>query len=57
MCFVGPNGHAEALLIAQIALLIGVGRLAGELMQRIDQPAVMGQLIAGMIPGPILSPA
>lgn len=39
MCFVGPNGHAEALLIAQIALLIGVGRLAGEQFrsQRLDK--------------------
>jgi Kef-type K+ transport system membrane component KefB/nucleotide-binding universal stress UspA family protein len=42
----------EALFIAQIVLLLLVGRLAGELMQRIGQPAVMGQLIAGVVLGP-----
>jgi Kef-type K+ transport system membrane component KefB len=30
-------------------LLIVVGRLLGELMQRIGQPAVIGQLLAGII--------
>jgi Kef-type K+ transport system membrane component KefB/nucleotide-binding universal stress UspA family protein len=34
-----------------IALLV-CGRLAGEVMQRIGQPAVMGQLIAGILLGP-----
>jgi Kef-type K+ transport system membrane component KefB len=41
-----------ALFIAQIVLLLLVGRLLGEAMQRIGQPAVMGQLIAGVILGP-----
>jgi Kef-type K+ transport system membrane component KefB len=36
---------------AIIALLV-CGRLAGEIMQRIGQPAVMGQLIAGILLGP-----
>jgi Kef-type K+ transport system membrane component KefB/nucleotide-binding universal stress UspA family protein len=43
---------SEALFIAQIVLLLLVGRLAGEAMQRIGQPAVMGQLIAGVVLGP-----
>jgi|SRR5579859_471524 len=43
---------SEALFIAQIVLLLLVGRLAGEGMQRIGQPAVMGQLIAGIVLGP-----
>jgi hypothetical protein len=43
---------SEALFIAQIVLLLLVGRLLGEMMQRIGQPAVMGQLIAGIILGP-----
>jgi Kef-type K+ transport system membrane component KefB/nucleotide-binding universal stress UspA family protein len=43
---------SEALFIAQIVLLLLVGRLLGEFMQRIGQPAVMGQLIAGVILGP-----
>jgi len=43
---------SEAHFIAQIVLLLMVGRLLGEAMQRIGQPAVMGQLIAGIILGP-----
>ena len=35
---------SEALFLAQIVLLLVVGRLMGEAMQRIGQPAVMGQL-------------
>ena len=38
---------SEAIFIAQIVLLLLVARLLGEIMQRIGQPAVMGQLIAG----------
>jgi Kef-type K+ transport system membrane component KefB/nucleotide-binding universal stress UspA family protein len=45
-------GSSEALFIAQIVLLLLVGRLLGEAMQRIGQPAVMGQLIAGVVLGP-----
>src|SRR6516165_3348796 len=47
-----PTVPSEALFIAQIVLLLLVGRLLGEVMQRIGQPAVMGQLIAGVILGP-----
>jgi len=43
---------SEALFLAQIVLLLVVGRLMGEAMQRIRQPAVMGQLIAGILLGP-----
>ena len=43
---------SEALFLAQIVLLLLVGRLLGEAMQRIGQPAVMGQLIAGILLGP-----
>ena len=35
---------SEAIFIAQIVLLLLVARLLGEIMQRIGQPAVMGQL-------------
>src|ERR1700686_32441 len=47
-----PSGPSEAIFFAQIGLLLVVGRLLGEVMQRIGQPAVMGQLIAGMVLGP-----
>src|ERR1700686_65434 len=43
---------SEALFLAQIVLLLLVGRLMAEAMQRIGQPAVMGQLIAGILLGP-----
>jgi Kef-type K+ transport system membrane component KefB/nucleotide-binding universal stress UspA family protein len=45
------SGATEALFIVQIVLLLLVGRLLGEAMQRIGQPAVIGQLIAGMLLG------
>jgi Kef-type K+ transport system membrane component KefB/nucleotide-binding universal stress UspA family protein len=43
---------SEFLLLAQIATLILVGRLLGEFMQRIGQPAVIGQLLGGVLLGP-----
>jgi Kef-type K+ transport system membrane component KefB/nucleotide-binding universal stress UspA family protein len=46
------TGNAEALFIVQIVLLLLVGRLLGEAMQRIGQPAIIGQLIAGILLGP-----
>jgi Kef-type K+ transport system membrane component KefB/nucleotide-binding universal stress UspA family protein len=46
------SGNSEALFIVQIVLLLLVGRLLGEAMQRIGQPAVIGQLIAGIVLGP-----
>ena len=41
-----------AIFAAQLFLLMLVGRLLGEAMLRIGQPAVMGQLIAGLVLGP-----
>ena len=46
------RGAAQALFIAQLALLLLVGRLMGEAAQRIGQPSVMGQLIGGLLLGP-----
>ncbi len=48
------GGASEALFIAEIGLLLLVGRLLGEAARRIGQPAVMGQLIAGVLLGPSL---
>jgi Kef-type K+ transport system membrane component KefB/nucleotide-binding universal stress UspA family protein len=48
------SGPSESVFIIQIAVLLVVGRLLGELMLRIGQPAVMGQLIAGIMLGPSL---
>jgi K+:H+ antiporter len=44
--------HAVALFVVQIAVLLLVGRLLGEVAQRFGQPAVMGQLVAGILLGP-----
>src|SRR4051812_47000046 len=45
---------SEFLLIVQISLLIAVGRGLGEIMQRIGQPSVIGELLAGLLLGPSL---
>jgi Kef-type K+ transport system membrane component KefB/nucleotide-binding universal stress UspA family protein len=46
------SGPSVLIFIAQLIALLFCGRLMGELMQRIGQPAVMGQLIAGILLGP-----
>jgi Kef-type K+ transport system membrane component KefB/nucleotide-binding universal stress UspA family protein len=46
------SGASEAVFIVQIVLLLLVGRLLGEAMQRIGQPAIIGQLLAGIVLGP-----
>jgi K+:H+ antiporter len=43
---------SEVVFLSQIILLLVCGRLLGEAMQRIGHPAVMGQLIAGILLGP-----
>jgi Kef-type K+ transport system membrane component KefB/nucleotide-binding universal stress UspA family protein len=43
---------AEAIFIAELGLLLLVGRLMGEAAQRLGQPAVMGMLIGGLLLGP-----
>jgi Kef-type K+ transport system membrane component KefB/nucleotide-binding universal stress UspA family protein len=45
-------GLDEAILVTQILLLVVVGRGLGELMIRIGQPSIVGQLLAGVILGP-----
>src|ERR1700735_2818076 len=50
----GSTGQEPSLAIffGEIVALIVVGRLIGELLERIGQPAVMGQLIGRMLLGP-----
>jgi Kef-type K+ transport system membrane component KefB/nucleotide-binding universal stress UspA family protein len=48
----GGGQPSEALFLAQLVLLMLSGRLLGEAMVRIGQPAVMGQLVAGVVLGP-----
>src|ERR1700730_17833900 len=48
----GMQEPSLAIFFGQIVALIVCGRLVGELMERIGQPAVMGQLIGGILLGP-----
>jgi Kef-type K+ transport system membrane component KefB/nucleotide-binding universal stress UspA family protein len=47
-----PPESSIALFIAELGVLLLVGRLMGEIAQRIGQPPVMGQLIGGVLLGP-----
>lgn len=44
--------HSTAHFLTQIVLMLLVGRLAGEVLQRIGSSAVMGQVLAGILIGP-----
>ncbi len=44
--------HTTAIFAAELILLLFFGRLIGELMTRIGQPAIFGQLLAGVLLGP-----
>lgn len=48
----GSSEHMVAIFLIEIMLMLLLGRILGELMQRLGQPEVMGQLIAGIIVGP-----
>src|ERR1700746_2804423 len=48
------HGASVAVFIAQLVVLLIAGRLVGELMQRLGQPAVTGQIIAGVLLGPAM---
>lgn len=54
--FAANGGHtavpSEGLFLIQIVILVIVGRLLGELMVRIGQPSIMGQIIGGVLLGP-----
>jgi len=47
-------GSSEGIFVLELILLLVVGRGLGELFQRFDQPAIMGQLIGGILLGPTL---
>ncbi len=44
--------HTLAIFAAELILLLLTGRLLGEVMNRFGQPALFGQLIAGILLGP-----
>ena len=45
----GEKAPSAAIFLAELVVLMVAGRLLGEAMQRIGQPAVMGQLLAGLM--------
>src|SRR5260370_7733779 len=48
-----PHSDSTAtIFVAEVLLMLLVGRLLGELLQRLGQPAVLGQLLAGILLGP-----
>lgn len=44
--------HEVLVFLVQLALLIGVARLLGGVMKQFGQPAVVGELLAGVLLGP-----
>ncbi|HSM45959.1 MAG TPA: cation:proton antiporter, partial [Acidimicrobiia bacterium] len=47
--------HDDVLqLVVQIALLLAAARLLGGVAQRLKQPSVVGEIMAGVILGPSL---
>jgi Kef-type K+ transport system membrane component KefB len=52
--FTAAPHHDVLLLLVQIAVLLAAARTGGEIAQRLNQPAVVGELLAGIILGPSL---
>ncbi len=48
------NEHEVLVFLVQLALLVGVARVFGWLMKGVGQPAVVGELLAGVVLGPTL---
>ena len=46
--------HTTAIFVGELILLLLFGRMLGEGMSRIGQPAIFGQLLAGVLLGPSL---
>ncbi len=46
------KGPSEVIFLAQLVVLMLIGRLLGEAMNRIGQPSVMGMLLGGILLGP-----
>jgi Kef-type K+ transport system membrane component KefB len=44
--------HTLAIFVAELILLLLTGRVLGEIMNRFGQPALFGQLLAGVLLGP-----
>jgi len=47
----GPEATLDPMLLVAIAVILIVAKLCGELFERINQPAVLGELIGGIMMG------
>jgi Kef-type K+ transport system membrane component KefB len=47
----GGHGDAIALLVIMLAVILAVARLGGDVAVRLGQPAVLGELLAGVLLG------
>lgn len=52
--FTAASHHDVLLLIFRVALLLFTARALGEVAQRLGQPAVVGEILAGILLGPSL---
>ena len=48
------SGHAILILLLQLAGLLALARALSEVMRRVGQPAVIGELLAGIVLGPTI---
>jgi Kef-type K+ transport system membrane component KefB/mannitol/fructose-specific phosphotransferase system IIA component (Ntr-type) len=46
------SAHDITVLFLSLGILLGAARLLGELAQRLHQPAILGELVAGVLLGP-----
>ncbi|MEZ5167936.1 MAG: cation:proton antiporter [Acidimicrobiales bacterium] len=49
-----PDHHVVLVFLCEVLVLLVVARLLGWVMGRIGQPAVVGELLAGVVLGPSL---
>jgi Kef-type K+ transport system membrane component KefB len=50
---VGKLGHADVVhLLVQLSVMLVVGRLFAEVLRKMNQPAVIGEILAGILLGP-----
>ncbi len=52
MRFAQPSEHQVLLFLLQVTLLLLLGRLLGQASRRLGQPAVVGEIAAGVVLGP-----
>ncbi|MFP5487066.1 MAG: cation:proton antiporter, partial [Acidimicrobiia bacterium] len=52
MNFIAPSEHEILVFLVQVTVMLSLARILGQASRRIGQPAVVGELTAGVIVGP-----